>query len=203
MGFSDGVLTADEEIVAHLRPHGKAAVRPTLVLLMTVGTATMTAVVLPGNPGGRLGSLVVGAVCLVLALVRGVWPLAVWRCTHYVFTNERILLQDGVLTRERRDLPLGRVNDHSTTQGPLERMLGCGTLTIDVIGDREPAVLVAVPGIARVQTMLYELVESEWQAAERDAAAADETTPATAVEQQEAPPPPKQTRGPGWLRRVP
>ena len=32
--------------------------------------------------------------------------------THYVFTDERILLQDGVFARERRDLPLDRVNDH-------------------------------------------------------------------------------------------
>lgn len=164
MGFPGDVLTADEEIVAHLHPHGRAAVRPVLVLLLTTGAATATAVVLPSNPGGRLGSLVIGVACLVTALVRGVWPLLVWRCTHYVLTNERILLQDGVLTRERRDLPLARVNDHAMTQTVLDRMLGCGTLTVDVIGDRDPAVLSAVPDVARVQTTLYELVEGAWAA---------------------------------------
>jgi uncharacterized membrane protein YdbT with pleckstrin-like domain len=84
----------------------------------------------------------------------------VWRCTHYVVTDERILLQDGVLARERRDLPLAQVNDHVTSQSLLDRMLGSGTLTVDSIGDRA-AVLAAVPHVQQVQTTLYELIEAD------------------------------------------
>lgn len=161
MGFPDGVLTADEEIVLHLHPHAKAAVRPVLVLVLAVAAITVAGVLLPANSGGRIGVLVVGVLGLGFGLTRGVWPLLVWRCTHYVFTNERVLLQDGVLTRRRRDLPLARVNDHAMSQGLLDRMLRCGTLTIDSLGERGPAVLVAVPGVERVQTTLYELIEQD------------------------------------------
>ena len=75
-------------------------------------------------------------------------------------TDERILLQDGVLARERRDLPLARVNDHVMSQSLLDRMLGSGTLTVDSIGD-QAAVLTSVPHAQRVQTTLYELIEAD------------------------------------------
>jgi membrane protein YdbS with pleckstrin-like domain len=160
VAFPDDVLAAEEEVVLHLHPHAKAAVRPVLVLLVALAATLVAWVMLPTDRGGRIGVLAVGGVSAFFALVRGVWPLVVWRSTHYVFTDERILLQDGVLARERRDLPLARVNDHATRQGLLERLLGCGTLTVDSVGDRA-AVLAAVPRVQRVQTLLYELIESD------------------------------------------
>jgi uncharacterized membrane protein YdbT with pleckstrin-like domain len=161
VGFPDGVLTTEEELVLHLRPHWRRAVRPVFLLVVAGAAFTVAWVMLPTNSGGRIGVLVIGTGALVLALIKGVWPLLVWRATHYVFTDERILLQDGVLTRDRRDLPLARVNDHATSQSLLDRMLGCGTLTIDSLGEQGPAVLGAVPGVVQVQTTLYELIEDD------------------------------------------
>jgi uncharacterized membrane protein YdbT with pleckstrin-like domain len=85
----------------------------------------------------------------------------VWRCTHWVLTDERILLQDGVLTRDRRDVPLARINDHTMSQSVLDRIFRSGTMTIDTLGERGPAVLVSVPQIMQVQTTLYELIEDD------------------------------------------
>jgi uncharacterized membrane protein YdbT with pleckstrin-like domain len=160
VAFPDDVLTEEEEVVLHLRPHWRAAVRPVLVLAVALAAVLTAWIMLPTNDGGRIGVAVVGAIGLFLALTRGVWPLLVWRCTHYVVTDERILLQDGVLSRQRRDLPLARVNDHAMSQSLLDRMFGCGTLTVDSIGD-QAAVLVSVPHVQRVQTTLYELIEAD------------------------------------------
>jgi uncharacterized membrane protein YdbT with pleckstrin-like domain len=160
VAFPDDVLTEEEEVVLHLHPHARAAVRPVLVLLAALAVTMMAWVMLPPNDGGRIGVLVVGGVSGFFALTRGVWPLLVWRCTHYVLTDERILLQDGVVARLRRDLPLNRVNDHVMSQSVVDRLFGCGTLTIDSIGD-EAAVLDSVPGVQRVQTTLYELIEAD------------------------------------------
>ncbi|HEY0698924.1 MAG TPA: PH domain-containing protein, partial [Micromonospora sp.] len=74
---------------------------------------------------------------------------------------ERVLLQEGVFSRQRRDIPLGRINDHAMSQRFVERMLGCGTLTIESAGERGQSVLAAVPGVEKVQTTLYELVEAD------------------------------------------
>jgi uncharacterized membrane protein YdbT with pleckstrin-like domain len=158
--FPDDVLTEDEQVVLHLHPHAKAAVRPALAVALALAVTIVAWVMLPTDDGGRIGVAVVGAVSLFFALTRGVWPLLVWRCTHYVFTDERILLQHGVLSRERRDLPLNRVNDHVTSQSLVDRMFGCGSLRIDSIGD-QAAEMVSVPHVHRVQTTLYELIEAD------------------------------------------
>jgi uncharacterized membrane protein YdbT with pleckstrin-like domain len=160
VAFPDDVLTAEEEVVLHLHPHAKAAVRPIVVLLFSLAVTIVAWVMLPDNEGGRIGVGVVGVAALLFAVTRGVGPLLVWRCTHYVFTDERVLLQHGVLARERRDVPLNRINDHAMSQSVLDRLFGCGTLTIDSIGD-QAAVLAGVPHIQEQQTLLYELIETD------------------------------------------
>jgi uncharacterized membrane protein YdbT with pleckstrin-like domain len=160
VAFPDEVLTDEEEVVLHLHPHARAAVRPALVLVVALVAVLAVWIMLPATTGGLIGVSVVGAVALFMAVTRGVWPLLVWRTTHYVFTDERILLQDGVIARERRDLPLNRVNDHLTSQSLLDRLLGSGTLRIDSIGE-ESAVLASVPRVQQVQTLLYQLIETD------------------------------------------
>ncbi len=160
MPFPEEVLADEEEVVLHLRPHWRTVLRPILLVLLAVVVTTVAWVMLPTNRGGRLGFGVVALIMLYQAVRYGVAPLVIWRCTHYVVTGERILLQDGVIARERRDLPLNRVNDHALHQSLLDRMFGTGTLTVDSIGDRA-AVLTAVPRAQRVQTLLYELIEAQ------------------------------------------
>ena len=161
MAFPEDVLTSDEHVVAHLHPHWKAMIRPVLVLVLAIAATTVALVFLPGTGGaGTIGSLVIAGVAVLLVLRFTVWPFLVWQATHYLFTNERVLLQHGVFSRERRDIPLGRINDHSMSQSFLERMLGCGTLTIESAGERGQSVLVDIPGVERIQTTLYELVEA-------------------------------------------
>ena len=160
MGFPDDVLTDEEGVVLHLHPHWKTAVRPGLLVLLALAVTILAWVMLPQNNGGFLAFGVVALIMGYHGIRYGVAPLVIWRCTHYVLTDERILLQDGVIARERRDLPLNRVNDHALTQSLLDRLFGAGTLTIDSIGD-QAAVLVGVPHAQQVQTALYELIEQD------------------------------------------
>jgi uncharacterized membrane protein YdbT with pleckstrin-like domain len=161
VAFPDDVLTKDEHVVLHLHPHWKALIRPVLVLVLGIAALALGWAFLPGGAVGTVGMYVIGAAVLVLVLWLSLWPLLIWRTTHYVFTNERVLLQEGVFSRDRRDIPLSRVNDHSMTQRFIERLLGCGTLTIESAGERGQSVLTDIPRVERVQTTLYELVEAD------------------------------------------
>ena len=160
MAFPEDVLTADEHVVLHLHPHWKALIRPILVLVVVVAAVVVGFVFLPEGGAGTVGLYAIAAVGLVLLLWLGLRPFLVWRTTHYLFTNERVLLQEGVFSRNRRDIPLGRINDHSMNQKFLERLLGAGTLTIESAGERGQSVLADIPHVERVQTTLYELVEA-------------------------------------------
>lgn len=161
MAFPEDVLTADERVVLHLHPHWKAAIRPVLVLILAAAAVVAGLVLLPATGAGTIGVYAIAAVALALVLWLGLWPFLVWRTTHYVLTNERVLLQHGVLSRDRRDIPLSRVNDHSMSQRFVERLLGCGTLTIESAGERGQSVLTDIPHVEKVQTALYELIEAD------------------------------------------
>ncbi|GAB7050067.1 PH domain-containing protein [Catenuloplanes indicus] len=158
MAFPEDVLTSDEHVVLHLRPHWKALIGPVTVTVLAVA-AVGASFLLP--EGWMIGQLAIVVAAVVLAGWLALWPFLVWRNTNYVFTNERVMLQKGVLNRDRRDIPLSRVNDHSMTQRFVERLLGSGTLTIESAGERGQSVLVDIPRIEQVQTTLYELVEAD------------------------------------------
>ncbi|WP_431882569.1 PH domain-containing protein [Micromonospora gifhornensis] len=160
MAFPEDVLTEDEHVVLHLRPHWKALIRPVAVLVLAIAAVVVGLVFLPSGGGGSITLAVIGGLAVLAVLVLGVWPYVVWRTTHYLFTNERVVLQHGVFSRERRDIPLSRVNDHSMNQQFVGRLLGYGTLTIESAGERGQSVLPDVPKVDRVQTKLYELVEA-------------------------------------------
>jgi uncharacterized membrane protein YdbT with pleckstrin-like domain len=161
MGFPESVLTKDERVVSHLHPHWKALIRPIFVVLVAIAAVVVAAVFLPTTGWSTVLLYGVGALALVAAAWLALWPWLVWRTTHYVLTNERVILRTGVFSRSGRDIPLGRINDVSFSHGVIERMLGCGTLTIESAGERGQVVLTDIPQVEKVQSVLYELVEDD------------------------------------------
>jgi uncharacterized membrane protein YdbT with pleckstrin-like domain len=161
VAFPEEILTDDEQIAMHLHPHWREMVRPTVVLLLGIAAVVAAFIFLPDdNTGAQIGLYAIFGVVVLLILWLTVWPWIVWRTTHYVFTNERVVLQHGVFNRERRDIPLQRVNDHTMNQSLLDRFFSCGTLTIESAGERGQTTLIDVPKVQRVQTLLYDLVET-------------------------------------------
>jgi uncharacterized membrane protein YdbT with pleckstrin-like domain len=162
VAFPENILTDDEHVAMHLHPHWREMVRPMFVLLLGIAVVVTAWILLPADSdAAQIGLYVIGAVVLALVLWLSVWPWMVWRTTHYVFTNERVVLQYGIFHRERRDIPLHRVNNHTMNQTLVDRMFGCGTLVIESAGQDGTTQLIDVPKVHRVQTLLYELVDAD------------------------------------------
>jgi uncharacterized membrane protein YdbT with pleckstrin-like domain len=158
VGFPESILTSDERVVLHMHPHWKKLLAPMFFLIL------VAAVVAAAYVFWSLAvTLVIAVIGLALLAWLSFWPWLNWRTTHYVFTNERVLIRQGVFSRHGRDIPLGRVNDVSFSHSLLERMLGCGTLTIESAGERGQLVLDDLPRVERTQSTLYELVEADRQ----------------------------------------
>jgi uncharacterized membrane protein YdbT with pleckstrin-like domain len=157
MAFPEKLLASDEEVVLHLHPHWKKLVVPILVFLLVAGaygfaaaTVDITAV--------QIALAVVAVALIVWFSIR---PAIVWAATHFVVTTHRVLLRHGVLSRSGRDVPLARINDVSFEHSLFERMLGCGTLTVESAGERGQLVLEDIPRVEFVQSTLYQLVEDD------------------------------------------
>ena len=182
MGFPESVLTKDEHVEIHLHPHWKALVLPVLAAVVLIAGVVAAWVFLPDKGWSNIALLVVGAVALVLFVWLSVWPWMKWRTTHFVFTNERVIMREGVFSREGRDIPLNRVNDVSFHHSFFERMLGTGVLTIESAGERGQVVLKDIPRVERIQSHLYELVEADHEAHSFDDGDADKIAQSIARE---------------------
>jgi len=158
VGFPESILTSDENVVLHLHPHWKKLIAPVFFLVVVLAAIVAAAVLWSGT-----AALVIAVIGAVLLGWLALWPWLNWRTTHYVFTNERVLIREGVLSRHGRDIPLGRINDVSFSHSLLERMLGCGTMTIESAGERGQLTLLDLPQVERTQSVLYELVEDDRQ----------------------------------------
>ena len=157
MGFPDSVLIDGERVVMHLHPHWKAMVRPVLVLILILAAVIATWIFVDNT----ILLLIVGALGLVAFVWFVLWPFLKWRTTHYVFTTERIIMREGVFSRDGRDIPLDRVNDVSFHHTFFERLLGTGVLTIESAGEHGQVVLKEIPKVEKVQSQLYALVDDD------------------------------------------
>ena len=165
MGFPQSVLTDDEHVEIHVHPHWKVLFRPFLFLVVVVAAIVTAGVFLAGQgTASTVGFLAVCGLGLVVFGWLCVWPWLKWRSTHYVVTNERVIMRVGVFSREGRDIPLNRVNDVSFQHSLFERLLGAGTLTIESAGERGQVVLTDIPRVEKIQSQLYELVGADHDA---------------------------------------
>jgi uncharacterized membrane protein YdbT with pleckstrin-like domain len=168
-GIPAKLLGDGEEVVMAMRPHWKEMIVPALVLLITSPVATYLAAIVPDGSAQSWGRIAIGVVAVLVVLRWSAWPLLKWLTTSYVVTDRRIITRVGVIARAGRDMPISRINDvtfeHS---GILERILGCGTLTVESAGERGQLVLRDVPHVEEVQRDVYRLAEADEERRRRE-----------------------------------
>ena len=134
MAFPRKLLNDGEEIVLDLRPHW---------LFMALSSGVFLAVIAAGlgllawNANGdnwswfETGSNALALAAFVFCLCWVALTYVRWICTMFVLTTDRIINREGVIAKRGTDIPLDRVNTVLFSQGPLERLVGAGDLTVE------------------------------------------------------------------------
>ena len=152
-------LIEDEDEVLNFHPHWKTILGPLLLAVLIAAAAIAAAVFFPGGAV----RLIIGGLGLLLIVIVLAAPITRWACTSYILTTRRLVLRTGLLNRHGRDIPLNRVNDVSFDHGLIDRILGCGKLTVESAGERGQLVLREIPRVEHVQNEMYRLIEEEQQ----------------------------------------
>jgi membrane protein YdbS with pleckstrin-like domain len=155
---------APELVVARFRGHARRLFWSALVLIAASAVTAYFYDNLPVPFENWMLLTAAGAIVLVLVVV----PFLVWATRTYTITTRRVIARRGVLVRRRRELTHARGYQISTRRGPLQRLWGCGTLTLDN-GVDEPLRLVDIPNAPLVHEVLVDQVEVSQILAHRDA----------------------------------
>jgi uncharacterized membrane protein YdbT with pleckstrin-like domain len=158
--YPDELLVTGEEIVMHRHPHWKMLVGPVLVLLIVVGLFSYLAAVIGTQNWAPWTRLALGVIGLLLIIRFTLMPVIRWRTTHFVLTNRRVLVREGLFSRRGMDIPMSRINSVQFRHTLFERLFGVGTLVIESASD-EPLEFHDIPGVEEVHALLYREVAGE------------------------------------------
>jgi membrane protein YdbS with pleckstrin-like domain len=86
-------------------------------------------------------------------------PLVIWATATYTFTNRRLITRSGVIIRRGHDMPLARISDIAYEFGPIDRLLGCGTLLISDASTHGTIKLHDIPRVEETQRRINALLQ--------------------------------------------
>lgn len=156
MALKKDMLAPDEQVVLHLRTHLKSLIGAILTLLLASALLTIFLVWLPEQvkPWGIWVLVIIFAAVIVWLVIR---PWLLWLTSTYTITNRRIITRKGILNRTGHDFPLRSINNVNTESSLMDRMLGCGTLTL-LTAAEDPLTLHDVPSVEKVHTVIADLI---------------------------------------------
>lgn len=151
MKYPARLLSSDEEIAAAFRPHWMAIVLPTLLSVLAVAAIVVAAASVQSPESWYVVAGVV-LIWLMVALPRWI----AWWFTHYVITNERLIVRRGFIARQGKEIPLEVINDVAFSQTVIERLLRSGDLLIESAGEQGQSRYSDIPDPEGVQALIYQ-----------------------------------------------
>lgn len=157
-------VPAEELVVARFRGHARRLFWSALVLIAVCGAGAY----FYGNVPLDLESWMVLAAAAAAVVLLVIVPFLIWLSTSYTITTRRVIVQDGIGARNRRELSHARGYSIAVRRGLIQRMWGAGTITLSN-GVDSPLRLVNVPSVNLVHEVLADQVEVNQILAHRDA----------------------------------
>jgi membrane protein YdbS with pleckstrin-like domain len=163
-------LNEDEELLAELRPHWIFLFGP-LFTSIGVWAGLIVLVILWHNAPSWTNYPI-----LIIALLPALWlfgRVVRWRSYVVALTSTRILVRQGILGRDTVQLRLQRITEVNIRQELIERMLGTGSLIIDVQGEDDSLTLEYMRKPAVVQRVINSQINEIVGGGRREAIPAD------------------------------
>ena len=141
-------LLPGENLVLRDHPHWITVVKSLVVPVVLLVVAIVADFTLLG-PGYGLyvpklrTFLTIGVVALALLWFIVVWIR--WKSITYTLTDQRITIQAGVFSRQEKIIPIDRVQDCTTRQSLIGRILGYGRVEVDAAGAQGAEILDHLP----------------------------------------------------------
>jgi membrane protein YdbS with pleckstrin-like domain len=153
MGHTAKFLNPGEEVALDVRPHWKYLAGPVFaVAVVLAGAGYALAANFP-----RWAELVLAAV-LVVCLVWLVARYTRWTTTHFMVTNQRLVLRKGIFGRSGREIFLDRLTDISYHQSLVDRLVGAGDILLESPGRDSQEVFEDLPHPVLIQNEINRLV---------------------------------------------
>jgi uncharacterized membrane protein YdbT with pleckstrin-like domain len=152
-------LLPGESIVMRRHPHW---IVPFRALLLPVALVVLVGLLDVMLAPSLVASDVKMVVTLAALAILGGWAIVSWlrwTTTSFTLTDQRVILDVGILSHSSKVVPIDRVQDVSTRQSVFGRIVGYGRVEIDAAGSQGAEVLDFLPSPGSFRDQVF--MESE------------------------------------------
>jgi uncharacterized membrane protein YdbT with pleckstrin-like domain len=150
-------LLPGERILARSCRHWVVLLRP---FASTILVAAVSLVILGLLPiSGELRVLLMLAVVLVGLGVLNLYYWG-WRAHEYVLTDQRVILNEGIVSKFSRSIAIDRIQDLTTFQGLWGRTWGFGDIELESAGREGAELLSKVPHPQQLRNAIFGQIEA-------------------------------------------
>ncbi|HET9848019.1 MAG TPA: PH domain-containing protein [Candidatus Dormibacteraeota bacterium] len=154
-------LLPGERILVSSSRHWVVLVKPFVATLLALAVCIVVVILLPITTELRL-LLMLGALVVSLAVLNlNYWG---WRAHEYVLTDQRVILNEGILSRFSRSIAIDRIQDLTTFQGVWGRAWGFGDIELESAGRESGEVLSTVPRPQQLRNAIFAQIEARRRA---------------------------------------
>lgn len=158
MAFPRKLLNDNEQLILDLRPHWWFIFKPVASLVVAIIIGIVILATVDGSWAGV--SRGAAGILLLVTLVFFLYKFAIWTTTNFVLTSDRVVSRKGVLSKQGIEIPLERINTVFFHQGPFERIIGAGDLTIESAGESGSEPFTDIRHPSMVQREIYVQMEA-------------------------------------------
>ncbi len=150
-------LLPGERILASSSRHWVVLLRPMATTILAVAIALVILALLPIAGELRL-LLMLGAVLVGLGVLNlYYWG---WRAHEYVLTDQRVILNEGIVSKFSRSIAIDRIQDLTTFQGLWGRTWGFGDIELETAGREGAELLSKVPRPQQLRNAIFSQIEA-------------------------------------------
>jgi len=152
-----GDLLPGERVLLTARQHRVVLVRPFALTPVAVLVVVVALLLMPLRGELRLFFALAALLIGVLILNLYYWR---WRAHEYVVTDQRVILNEGVLARFSRSIAIDRIQDLTVYQGLWGRTWGFGDVELESAGRGGGEWLHLVPHPQQVRNVIFSQIEA-------------------------------------------
>jgi uncharacterized membrane protein YdbT with pleckstrin-like domain len=150
-------LLPGERILASSSRHWVVLLRPMATTILAVAIALVILALLPISGELRL-LLMLGAILVGLGVLNlYYWG---WRAHEYILTDQRVIINEGIVSTVSRSIAIDRIQDLTTFQGLWGRTWGFGDIELESAGREGAELLSTVPRPQQLRNAIFSQIEA-------------------------------------------
>jgi uncharacterized membrane protein YdbT with pleckstrin-like domain len=150
-------LLPGERMLARSTRHWVVLLRPFATTILAMAVSLVVLLLLPIRGELRL-LLMLGVILAGLGILNlYYWS---WRAHEYVLTDQRVILNEGILSKFSRSISIDRIQDLTTFQGLWGRTWGFGDIELESAGREGAELLSTVPRPQQLRNAIFGQIEA-------------------------------------------